>query len=80
MILVISDSVMFNNFPYETRIGEFIILTTVEFMKYTCRIGIILILISRITNEIQRRKINYSTRALLELVRIDDIVIYNVSE
>ena len=76
---------MFNNFTHETRIGEFIIkllLTIVEFMKYTCRVGIILILISLITNgvEVQKHKINYSTRTLLELVRIHDVIIYNVYE
>ena len=70
---------MLNNLPHETRTGEFIIkllVTIVEFIKYTCRVGIILILISLITNgiEVQRRKINYSTSTLLESVRIDDII------
>ena len=39
-------------------------------------------LISLITNvvEVQRRKINNSVRILLELVRTDDITIYNVYE
>ena len=76
---------MLNNFPYEMRIGEFIIklvLTIVKFMKYTCQVRIIPILISLITIgvEVQRRKINYTIRILLELVRIDDIIIYNVYE
>ena len=76
---------MLNNFPHETRIGELIIkllLTIVEFIKYICRVGIILILISLKTNgiEVQRRKINYSTCTLVELMRIDDIIIYKVYE
>ena len=74
---------MLNNFPHEISIGEFIIKIVqmiAEFIKYTCQVGIILILISLITNgvEVQRRKINYSTHTLLKLVRIGDIIIYNV--
>ena len=71
-ILVNCDSANALNFPHETRIGEFILqkllLTIIEFIKYTRRVEIILILISLITKgvEVQKRKINYSARILLE--------------
>ena len=59
------------------------LLTIVEFIKYTCQVEIILILISLITKgvEVQRHKINYSTHtSITGISEIDDIIIYNVYE
>ena len=62
----------------ESFVIETFPLIIADFRKYTCRVGItILVLISMRTNdvEVQRSRHNYSTPILTDLVRIDDIII-----